>query len=537
MALSAEAPADERHADDAPPTIWPEERLSNAVRDGGGSIGLTGDQLLAHFGSRHWSLGAQRNITTWLRGVGVGVEPPLLHANRDDTFSLYLEGGGAPPPAPPAAHDPPVESAPAEPADVAPAQELESAPGEPAEAAPQHDAAPTSAERAELDEPAAAPVPADVHPEREERRLEVAPDASYVLPAPARTRAHVAFRQARRFAFHVCAVLGVLLVVDAAMTLLWREPITALEAAGAQADASQQAHQLARTGIALRQQDVQRLAAIRNAVTRRDERMSLLARSLNSQVADGKALGFIAIKRIGINFAFVQGTQDPSLREGPAHYRETVLPGAHGTVGIAGHRTTYLAPFRHVDDLRRGDPIVLTMPYGRFTYRVEGTRIVLAGDTDAFRGVGYDRLVLSACHPLYSASHRILIFARLVRTEPLGQAAAGSPQQAPAATPTERTAAHLKALGRRTLSTGMQGNDVRTLQWLLGVPVTGRFDEATRLALTSFQESQGLPPDGVLGPATRAIIARRPGPPSLPVTPPDPGPAPPPKPSTPTTPH
>ena len=98
---------------------------------------------------------------------------------------------------------------------------------------------------------------------------------------------------------------------------------------------------------------------------------------------------------------------------GPGHYPETPLPGARGTVAIAGHRTTYGAPFRRVDRLERGDPIELRMPYGRFTYRVERTRVVAPTATWVTRRVAYDRLVLTACHPLYSAAGRIVVFARL----------------------------------------------------------------------------------------------------------------------------
>src|SRR5439155_719425 len=73
-----------------------------------------------------------------------------------------------------------------------------------------------------------------------------------------------------------------------------------------------------------------------------------------------------------------------------------------------------------------GDPIVLEMPYGRFTYDVERQRIVTPDSVWVIHRVGYDRLVLSACHPLYSASHRIIVFARLVRTEPRGAALHGA---------------------------------------------------------------------------------------------------------------
>jgi sortase A len=82
-------------------------------------------------------------------------------------------------------------------------------------------------------------------------------------------------------------------------------------------------------------------------------------------------------------------------------------------VAIAGHRTTYGAPFRRVDQLERGDRIELRMPYGRFTYVVERTRIVPPTELSVTDRVAFDRLVLSACHPLYSAAKRIIVFAEL----------------------------------------------------------------------------------------------------------------------------
>ena len=120
---------------------------------------------------------------------------------------------------------------------------------------------------------------------------------------------------------------------------------------------------------------------------------------------------------------FVEGTNAGDLRAGPGHYPDTPLPGQRGTVAIAGHRTTYGAPFRKIDKVRRGDEIVLAMPYGRFTYRVERTRIVPPTAVWVTQRVSYDRLILSACHPLYSAAKRIVVFARLTRSEPRGAAA------------------------------------------------------------------------------------------------------------------
>jgi sortase A len=131
------------------------------------------------------------------------------------------------------------------------------------------------------------------------------------------------------------------------------------------------------------------------------------------------------IPRIGVSFEVVQGTDEGSLEKGPGHYPDTALPGLGETVAVAGHRTTYLAPFRHIDALRPGDRIVLSMPYGRFTYVVQYHRIVAPTALWVTRNVGYDRLVLSACNPLYSAAQRIIVFARLAGSVALGAARVG----------------------------------------------------------------------------------------------------------------
>ena len=100
-----------------------------------------------------------------------------------------------------------------------------------------------------------------------------------------------------------------------------------------------------------------------------------------------------------------------------------MLPGQHGTVGIAGHRTSYGAPFRHIDALRSGDSVVLVMPYGVYTYRVTHHRIVDPAARWVLRTRRHDQLVLTACTPLYSAARRYVVFARLAGYAPRTKAA------------------------------------------------------------------------------------------------------------------
>jgi sortase A len=134
----------------------------------------------------------------------------------------------------------------------------------------------------------------------------------------------------------------------------------------------------------------------------------------SQQVDQGDAVGRIEIPRIHISKVVVNGTRwAEDLSRGPGRYPQSSWPGLGKVTAIAGHRTTFGAPFRHIDELANGDQIVLLMPYGTFTYRVFAHKIVRNNDWSILHKRHFDTLVLSACHPLYSASHRWIVFARL----------------------------------------------------------------------------------------------------------------------------
>ena len=219
----------------------------------------------------------------------------------------------------------------------------------------------------------------------------------------------------------VLIIAGLALVIDAGLTVVWQEPVSALYARITQNQLNGSFRRLEAAPV-----DPVVTRALARTGHDRSRRMAILARALRRRVRDGQAIGQIAMPSLKVKWIMVQGTGEADLRKGPGHYPSTQFPGLHGTVAVAGHRTTYLAPFRRVDQLHKGDPIVIRMPYGRFTYRVDRTRIVLPTALWVTKPVGHDQLVLSACHPLYSASHRIVVFARLVKAVPLGAAAMGS---------------------------------------------------------------------------------------------------------------
>jgi sortase A len=228
---------------------------------------------------------------------------------------------------------------------------------------------------------------------------------------------------------------GALVVGDAVATVTWQEPVSAFWTARQQDALEGDLHRLDAAYASPAASAAAAGAASPSGTTAPPSpaaRMRALARTLETTTNAGRPLGELRIPHLHDHYVVVAGTGASSLSKGPGHYDGTALPGEPGTVGIAGHRTTYGAPFRHLDALRRGDPITITMPYGTFTYRVEGTRIVKPSDVSALRAIGRQRLALTACHPLYSAKQRIVVTAALVRATPRGAAAAGAVRARPA---------------------------------------------------------------------------------------------------------
>jgi sortase A len=216
-------------------------------------------------------------------------------------------------------------------------------------------------------------------------------------------------RRALRALSSVMIVVGAILLIDAAATLLWQEPVSAVYAHYQQNALDDNLQELEQAPLA----PAEKRALAKIPHTDPDRRLAFGARALKRRLDDGDAMGRISIPEIGVSDVFVQGTDSGDLTKGPGHYPATPLPGERGTVAIAGHRTTYGAPFRRIDKLDPGDKIELRMPYGAFTYRVERTRIVAPTELSVIDRVDHDRLVLSACHPLYSAAQRVIVFARL----------------------------------------------------------------------------------------------------------------------------
>ncbi|MBJ7471896.1 MAG: class E sortase, partial [Solirubrobacteraceae bacterium] len=153
-------------------------------------------------------------------------------------------------------------------------------------------------------------------------------------------------------------VAGIALVIDAALTVVWQEPFSAAYAHFVQGGLDEDLEQLD-AGPA----DAERAALA--ALTEREQKIAYLARSVRRRVEPGQPIMRISIPALGVGKAVVNGTDTADLRKGPGLIESTELPGLGGTTGIAGHRTTYGAPFHSVDKLKKGNRILIGTPYGR----------------------------------------------------------------------------------------------------------------------------------------------------------------------------
>jgi sortase A len=214
-----------------------------------------------------------------------------------------------------------------------------------------------------------------------------------------------------RILSRVLIAAGVLLFAWVLVVWQWQDPFTALYTTWKQ-------HELARS-LDKEFSAFQPAAGMRKlALAAQRDAVASEAARFRRTAHQGEAIGRIVIGRIGLNMVVVDGTDESSLQKGPGRDLRSFMPGQDRLVYIAGHRTTYLAPFSHINDIRVGDYIRLEMPYATFVYRMTTHRIVPANDLSVLRSPHHELLELQACHPRFFATHRYIVYAKLVAMKP-----------------------------------------------------------------------------------------------------------------------
>jgi sortase A len=220
-------------------------------------------------------------------------------------------------------------------------------------------------------------------------------------------------RRTLRILSHILLTLGVLAFVWAFVIWKWSDPFTGLYTRYEQG-------KLRTQYIHVQKQALKTLPVIPRTVpiAKEKHQLALIAARYRAGAKDDTAIGRISVPRLHLNMILLNGTDESSLMRGPGRDPRTYMPGQGQLVYIAGHRTTYLAPFSHIDEMKNGDLITISVPYGKFTYRVYTHVIVPATDLARLNTFGKDLVVLQACHPRFFATHRYLVYGRLVHVAP-----------------------------------------------------------------------------------------------------------------------
>lgn len=153
---------------------------------------------------------------------------------------------------------------------------------------------------------------------------------------------------------------------------------------------------------------------------------------------EGEVVGRLSIPKIGLNTWMVAGARLKDLEKGPGLFAGSVLPGQLGNAAVAGHRTSYGAPFDRLNELQKGDEIVYTTAWGTFTYTVTKQEIVPAFRVDVVKTTDPTTAIttLVTCHPKWTSSQRLIVRADLTSTQtpmaatPLATVSWESPEEA-----------------------------------------------------------------------------------------------------------
>ena len=152
--------------------------------------------------------------------------------------------------------------------------------------------------------------------------------------------------------------------------------------------------------------------------------ISIATKTLTNQAAKAEFLpdvvGRLTILSANINHYVVFGATNKKLEYGPGYILGTSLPGTGGNFAVAGHRTTYGAPFGNLDRVQVGETIIFQTNTNQYKYQVIDVKIISPEDNYVLENYGDDRITLTTCHPKFSAKQRLIVIGQLEKVEVFG---------------------------------------------------------------------------------------------------------------------
>jgi len=217
---------------------------------------------------------------------------------------------------------------------------------------------------------------------------------------------------------------GILLALSGSLVLLWvlavwrwQDPLTLVVNKRAQSELTNAYEvRVARERIAPTPRPAVERPRPRPAIETPSQ--AKLAATYRKRTDTGDPIGRLTVPRLNLEIMVVYGTDRETLKKGPGLHPGTGFPGQRFLTYVAGHRTTYGAPFSNIDKLRPGDKVTFEVPYGTYRYEVVGHRIVRDDQLEVLKGRGREELALQACWPRFFATHRYIAYAKLVGVDP-----------------------------------------------------------------------------------------------------------------------
>lgn len=155
-----------------------------------------------------------------------------------------------------------------------------------------------------------------------------------------------------------------------------------------------------------------------HAAARHSVAVSAAPATTTEASSTGEIIGRMQIPSIGLTVPVLEDDGTSSLLRGVGHIQGTALPGGLGTVGLAGHRDTFLRPLQKIVpsmqiEVSRGNQL--------YRYIVDSTEIVHPEDVKVLDTRDEPELVLVTCYPFHyigAAPLRFIVHAHLLSLTP-----------------------------------------------------------------------------------------------------------------------
>ncbi|MFC9506451.1 class E sortase [Streptomyces sp. NPDC057002] len=148
----------------------------------------------------------------------------------------------------------------------------------------------------------------------------------------------------------------------------------------------------------------------------------------------GQGFAILHIPKLDVVVPIAEGTSNKGVldRGMVGHYADgalkTAMPGdKSGNFGLAGHRNTHGEPFRYINKLTPGDPIVVETQDEYFVYKMASILPVTPpSNTSVLKpvptGSGFTEpgryITLTTCTPEFTSKYRMIVWGKMVEERP-----------------------------------------------------------------------------------------------------------------------